>query len=44
MPFTLSAGMPGGGTLNVEGQAGPLDPTDSAKSSTEDAKIKLDRR
>ncbi|HEV7676715.1 MAG TPA: AsmA family protein, partial [Candidatus Angelobacter sp.] len=23
MPFTLSAGMPGGGTLNLEGQAGP---------------------
>jgi AsmA protein len=40
MPFTLSAGMPGGGTLNLEGQAGPLNPTDSAKSPL-DAKIKL---
>src|SRR5438445_11358654 len=40
MPFTLSAGMPGGGTLNLEGQAGPLNPTDSAKSPL-DAKIAL---
>jgi AsmA protein len=40
MPFTLSAGMPGGGTLNLEGQAGPLNPTDSAKSPLE-AKITL---
>jgi AsmA protein len=40
MPFTLSAGMPGGGTLNLEGQAGPLNPTDSAKSPL-DAKITL---
>jgi AsmA protein len=40
MPFTLSAGMPGGGTLNLEGQAGPLNPTDSARSPL-DAKIKL---
>jgi AsmA protein len=40
MPFTLSAGMPGGGTLDLEGQAGPLNPTDSAKSPL-DAKITL---
>jgi len=40
MPFTLSADMPGGGTLNLDGQAGPLNPADSAKSPL-DAKIKL---
>ncbi|HLK06910.1 MAG TPA: AsmA family protein [Candidatus Angelobacter sp.] len=40
MPFTLSAGMPGGGTLDLEGQAGPLNPADSAKSPL-DAKITL---
>src|ERR1700731_2854327 len=40
MPFMLSAGMPGGGTLNLEGQAGPLNPTDSSKSPL-DAKITL---
>src|SRR5579859_2968447 len=40
MPFTLSADMPGGGTLNLEGQAGPLNPADSAKSPL-DAKITL---
>jgi len=32
--------MPGGGTLNLEGQAGPLNPTDSTKSPL-DAKITL---
>jgi AsmA protein len=40
MPFTLSAGLPAGGTLNLEGQAGPLNPADSAKSPL-DAKITL---
>ncbi|HWS18017.1 MAG TPA: AsmA family protein [Candidatus Elarobacter sp.] len=40
MPFTLSAGMPGGGSMNLEGQAGPLNPSDSAKSPL-DAKITL---
>jgi AsmA protein len=40
MPFTLSAALPAGGTLNLEGQAGPLNPTDSAKSPL-DAKITL---
>jgi AsmA protein len=40
MPFTLSADMPGGGSMNLEGQMGPLNPADSAKSPL-DAKIKL---
>jgi AsmA protein len=40
MPFTLSAGLPGGGSMNLEGQAGPLNPTDSAKSPL-DAKLTL---
>jgi AsmA protein len=40
MPFTLSGGMPGGGSMNLEGQAGPLNPADSAKSPL-DAKITL---
>lgn len=40
MPFTLSAGLPAGGTLNLDGQAGPLNPTDAAKSPL-DAKITL---
>jgi AsmA protein len=40
MPFTLSAAMPGGGTLNLEGQVGPLNPSDAAKSPL-DAKITL---
>jgi AsmA protein len=40
MPFTLSVAMPGGGTMNLEGQAGPLNPGDSAKSPL-DAKLTL---
>ena len=40
MPFTLSASMPGGGSLNLDGTAGPLNPTDSTKSPL-DAKITL---
>jgi AsmA protein len=40
MPFTLSADMPGGGTLKLDGQAGPLNPIDAAKSPL-DAKITL---
>jgi AsmA protein len=40
MPFTLSADLPGGGKMNVEGQAGPLNPGDSAKSPL-DAKLTL---
>jgi AsmA protein len=40
MPFTLSAELPGGGKLELEGTAGPLNQTDSAKSPL-DAKITL---
>ncbi len=40
IPFTLSAAMPGGGTLELEGQAGPLNSSDSAKSPL-DAKLTL---
>jgi len=40
MPFTLSADMPGGGSLNLEGTAGPLKPIDSTKSPL-DAKVTL---
>ncbi|HZU31976.1 MAG TPA: AsmA family protein [Candidatus Angelobacter sp.] len=40
MPFTLSMEMPGGGTLNLDGQAGPINSADSAKSPL-DAKITL---
>jgi AsmA protein len=40
MPFTLSANMPGGGSLELEGKAGPLNETDAAKSPL-DAKITL---
>jgi AsmA protein len=40
MPFTLSADMPGGGKMSLEGQAGPLNPADSAKSPL-DAKLTL---
>jgi len=32
MPFTLSALTPGGGALDLEGHAGPLDRTDSART------------
>jgi AsmA protein len=40
MPFTLSAAMPGGGKMSLDGQAGPLNPADSAKSPL-DAKLTL---
>lgn len=40
MPFTLSVAMPGGGTLELDGQAGPLNSSDSAKSPL-DAKLTL---
>jgi AsmA protein len=40
IPFTLSVGMPGGGTMELDGQAGPLNPGDSAKSPLE-AKLTL---
>jgi AsmA protein len=32
MPFTLTANIPGGGALNLEGHAGPLNNKDSARS------------
>ena len=41
MPFTLSAVTPGGGALEVEGQAGPMDATDVSRTPLE-AKINLD--
>ena len=41
MPFTLSAVTPGGGALEIEGKAGPLNPQDSAKTPV-DAKVKLE--
>jgi AsmA protein len=40
MPFTLSVTMPGGGALDLDGQAGPLNPSDSARSPL-NAKITL---
>ncbi|HEU4414700.1 MAG TPA: AsmA family protein [Candidatus Angelobacter sp.] len=40
MPFTLSAGLPGQGKLDLEGQVGPLNSADAAKSPL-DAKITL---
>jgi AsmA protein len=40
MPFTLSAVTPGGGALDLEGQAGPLNSEDSAKTPL-DAKLNL---
>jgi AsmA protein len=40
MPFTLSASLPGGGKMSLDGQAGPLNPADSAKSPL-DAKLTL---
>ncbi|HWX55737.1 MAG TPA: AsmA family protein [Verrucomicrobiae bacterium] len=41
MPFTLTASTPGGGTLDVEGQAGPLDANDTSKTPLQ-AKVKLE--
>jgi AsmA protein len=40
MPFTLSVALPNGGTLNLEGQAGPLNPTDSTNTPF-DAKLTI---
>ncbi len=40
MPFTLSLAMPAGGKMSLDGQAGPLNPADSAKSPL-DAKLTL---
>lgn len=41
MPFTLSAATPGGGSLDVEGQAGPLNATDTSRTPL-DAKVSLE--
>jgi AsmA protein len=40
MPFTLTASTPGGGSLQVEGTAGPLDRQDSARTPL-DAQLSL---
>src|SRR5215472_17418407 len=40
IPFSLSAVTPGGGSLELQGQAGPLDPQDSARTPI-DAKLTL---
>lgn len=40
MPFTLSVSMPAGGSLNLEGTAGPLNAADASKSPL-DAKLTL---
>jgi AsmA protein len=40
MPFTVTAGTPGGGALNLEGQFGPLDRADSDRTPM-DATVKL---
>jgi AsmA protein len=39
-PFSLSANLPGGGSVTLDGKAGPIDQTDAA-STAFDAKIKL---
>lgn len=41
IPFTLEAKTPGGGALQVEGTAGPINRTDAAQTPL-DAKVKLD--
>ena len=41
IPFVLSAAIPGGGSLEAQGQAGPLDAQDSAKTPL-DAKVTLE--
>ena len=41
MPFTLTASTPGGGALKLEGQAGPLNHEDAARTPL-DARIALD--
>jgi len=39
-PFTMSAGLPGGGTAKLDGHAGPMDANDAALTAL-DAKIKV---
>jgi AsmA protein len=41
-PFTLSAGLPGGGDLKLNGKAGPINPTDASLTPLE-AKIDVKR-
>jgi AsmA protein len=41
MPFTLDAKTPGGGTVKLEGKAGPMDPSDAAKTPL-DAQIAVE--
>jgi AsmA protein len=40
-PITLKAGLPGGGSFTVTGQAGPLDPSDAALTPV-NAKLEID--
>jgi len=39
-PFTLSAGLPGKGSINLDGQAGPINPNDASATPVE-AKVKV---
>jgi AsmA protein len=39
-PFTLSAGLPGGGTLKLDGIGGPINPTDTAQTPLQ-AKLEI---
>lgn len=39
-PFTLSAGLPGGGTAKLDGTAGPIDPSDASLTPVE-AKVNV---
>lgn len=41
-PFTLTAGLPGGGDLKLDGKAGPINPTDASLTPLE-AKINVNR-
>jgi AsmA protein len=41
MPFTLSATLPAGGKLEMEGQAGPLNQADTARSPFQAKKVSL---
>jgi AsmA protein len=41
-PFTLSAGLPGGGEVKLDGKAGPVNPADASLTPVE-AKIKVKR-
>ncbi len=41
-PFTLTASLPGGGDLNVEGKAGPINPKDASQTPLE-VQVKVKR-